>query len=134
MERATIAVFLTIAAVIAIAMKAPPKVYENVRTYYKTLIQAPAAQVTAYTSRPAKPEATPKPPVAQPAAKMPEPTSGPNITVLGGISWDRDSHASRARVTPAAAAENEAPASTPSEEVANGDPVMKSEEQLSQNQ
>jgi len=101
MDRVTIVVFLALGAIVAIALKAPPKVYENVRTYYKTLIQAPAAQVNAYSNRAIhKPV---KPPVVAQPVKPPArtPASGPQITVLGGIPWERESHASRARVTSA---------------------------------
>ena len=110
MDRAILAVFLALGAIVVIAVKAPPKVYENVKTYYKTLIQAPAAQVNAYSNRVVRKPV--KPPVAQPV-KPPvrTPASGPQITVLGGIPWERESHASRARVT-SAASETETSAAT----------------------
>lgn len=98
MERVTIAVVLAIAAIVAIATQAPPKVYQNVTTYYKKLIKAPAAQVTAFSSR-ARPRVTPRQPVSKPVTKSPS-SAGPNITVLGDISWERDAHASRAKATP----------------------------------
>jgi len=88
MNRAVPAIILVLAAVIGLILKAPPKVRENLNTYYKTLIQAPAAQMTQYTTRTTKPRPEQKPAVAPPP-KARSSNGGPNITVLGGVTWDR---------------------------------------------
>jgi len=88
MNRALPAIILVLAAIMAIIMKAPPKARENIQTYYKTLIQAPAAQMTVFTARTVAPRPAPKvviPPPAKPATH----SDGPQITVLGGVAWDR---------------------------------------------
>ena len=127
MDRVTIVVFLALGAIVAIALKAPPKVYENVRTYYKTLIQAPAAQVNAYSNRVVRKPVKPPVVVAQPV-KPAARTSGPQITVLGGMSWEHESHASRSRVA-SAASETEASAAT-QEPTAVAPPDVPTQEQF----
>jgi hypothetical protein len=68
------------------------------------LIQAPAAQMTVYTTR-----TTPKPrPPEKPAAqtpRKPSATTGPNVSVLGGVTWDR-----KTRPTTTLASHSEKPA------------------------
>ena len=88
MNRAVPAILIVLAAIVGIVLKAPPKVRENVSQYYKTLIQAPAAQMTEFTARTVRPRQPQKP-----AAPTPKPTpvskDGPNVTVLGGVTWER---------------------------------------------
>ena len=135
MDRMMIGIFLVLGAIAAIATQAPPKVYENVKTYYKTLIQAPAAQVNAYSNHVIH---KPRPAVVQPVAKPPakKPNTGPQISVLGGISWDREPHASRKVVAPAPESEASAtqePAAVPPQEAPVQDQVTStSEEQAPQ--
>ena len=88
MNRALPAIILVLAAIMAIIMKAPPKAREKIQTYYKTLIQAPAAQMTVFTARTVAPRPAPKA-VTQPPAKPATHSDGPQITVLGGVAWDR---------------------------------------------
>jgi hypothetical protein len=91
MNRVVPALILCLGAAMALVLKAPPKVRENMTTYYKRLIQAPAARMTEFTTRVER-KRTPTP-VAKPAPK-PAPTAGagPNVTVMGGISWERTPH------------------------------------------
>ena len=92
MNRAVPALILCLAAVMALVLKAPPKVRENQTTYYKTLIQAPAARITVFTTRVERKQA-PKPLPPKPAAKpASSPDPGPHVTVLGGIPWERSPH------------------------------------------
>ena len=88
MNRALPAIILVLAAILAIILKAPPKVRENMQTYYKTLIQAPAAQMTQFTARAVKPKPVQKP-APTPPSKPVTHSDGPQISVLGGVMWDR---------------------------------------------
>ena len=72
----------------ALVFKAPPKVRENLSTYYRTLVQGSAARAV-FTPR-VEPKPAPKPAPAKPAVKTGTAASaGPQVTVLGGIAWDR---------------------------------------------
>jgi hypothetical protein len=88
MNRIVPALILCLAAVMALVFKAPPKVRENISTYYRTLTQGSAARAV-FTPR-VEHKPAPKPAPAKPAAK-PATTAnaGPQVTVLGGIAWER---------------------------------------------
>ena len=88
MNRVVPALILCLAAVMAFVFKAPPKVRENLSTYYRTLTQGSAARAV-FTPR-VEPKPAPKPAPAKPAAKTGTAASaGPQVTVLGGIAWER---------------------------------------------
>jgi len=89
MNRVVPALILCLAAVMALVFKAPPKVRENLSTYYRTLVQGSAARAV-FTPR-VEPKPAPKPAPAKPAtAKTGTAASaGPQVTVLGGIGWER---------------------------------------------
>lgn len=88
MNRVVPALILCLAAVMALVFKAPPKVRENLSTYYRTLVQGSAARAV-FTPR-VEPKPAPKPAPAKPAVKTGTAASvGPQVTVLGGIAWER---------------------------------------------
>src|SRR5262245_56098572 len=103
MNRAVLATILILAAFIGLVLKAPPKDRQNRNTYYNKLIPPTAAQMTVFTHR-----TTPKPRPPEKPAQTPRKTSsttGPNVSVLGGVTWDR-----KTRPTTTLASHSEKPA------------------------